>query len=281
VLPTVGQFLREASTRLAGHSPTPRLDAEVLVMHVCGLSRAELLTHAEVELCETALGRLQTLLAQRATGEPLAYLTGAREFWSLPLRVTADVLIPRPETELLVERVLAHIPAEAGWSIADLGTGSGAIAIAIARERPRCRIVATDQSPAALTCARENTQRHGLANIEFRQGDWCEALGESRFDLIVSNPPYVCAADPHLEQGDVRFEPRSALVAGTDGLDAIRAIAASAPRHLKDDGVLLLEHGRDQAAAVGHILIDAGFRAIVVHRDLAGLERVTEARRAT
>lgn len=249
-------------------------------MHVCGLTRAELVTHAGVELCETALARLDTLVARRLAGEPLAYLTGLREFWSLPLRVTPAVLIPRPETELLVERALAHIPTEASWSIADLGTGSGAIAIAIARERPRCRIVATDVSAAALDCARENAQRHGLAHVEFRLGNWCAALGEEHFELIVSNPPYVCATDPHLAQGDVRFEPRAALVAGADGLDAIRTIAACCPRHLANPAVLLIEHGHDQAAAVGRILIDAGFRAIVVHRDLAGLERVTEARRA-
>lgn len=281
MLPSVGQFLREIANRLAGHSPTPRLDAEVLVMHVCGLNRAELLTHADVELCQTALGRLNELLARREAGEPLAYLTGVREFWSLPLRVSSEVLIPRPETELLVERALAHIPSDASWSIADLGTGSGAIAIAIACGRPRCRVVATDASPAALDCARSNARHLGANNIDFRAGNWCAPLGSERFEMIVSNPPYVCASDPHLAQGDVRFEPRSALVAGADGLDAIRAIAACAPRHLSEPGLLLLEHGHDQAQAVGRILIDAGFRAIVVHRDLAGLERVTEARRAT
>ena len=279
--PTVGQFLQAAATRLAPHSPTARLDAEVLVMHVCGLSRAELVTHAEIELCPTALGRLQTLLARREAGGPLAYLTGMREFWSLPLRITVDVLIPRPETELLVERTLAHIPPAAGASIADLGTGSGAVAIAIAHERPHCRVVATDVSAAALDCARDNMRRHGVTNVELREGEWCAALGDERFDVIVSNPPYVCEADPHLTQGDVRFEPRRALVAGKDGLDAVRAIAAGCRPHLAAGGTLLLEHGQDQGAAVARILRDAGFRDIVVHRDLAGLERVTEARRPT
>jgi release factor glutamine methyltransferase len=278
---TVGQFLHEAETHLSSHSPSPRLDAEVLVMHVCGLSRAELLTRADVELRQTSLTRLQTLLARRAAGEPLAYLTGVREFWSLPLRVSADVLIPRPETELLVERALAHVPPAASWTIADLGTGSGAIAIAIARERPRSRLFATDASAAALEVARENAHRHRVTNIEFREGNWCAALGKERFELIVSNPPYVCEADSHLARGDVRFEPRAALVAGADGLDAIRTIVADCPRYLADMGRLLLEHGRDQAAAISRILIGAGFRDIVVHRDLADLERVTEARRAT
>lgn len=250
-------------------------------MHVCGLTRAELHTHADVELRESAQARLKDLLARRERGEPIAHLTGLREFWSLPLRVTADVLIPRPETELLVERALAHIPADARCPIADLGTGSGAIAIAIARERPNCRVVATDNSAAALDVARDNIRRHGATNVALREGPWCEALGDERFDLIVSNPPYVCEADRHLEEGDVRFEPRAALVAGADGLDAIRAIAAGCARHLNDRGVLLLEHGRDQAAAVARILIDAGFRDIVTHRDLAGLDRVTEARRVT
>jgi len=281
VAASVGQFLREATTRLASRSPTPRLDAEVLVMNVCGLTRAELHTHADTELRESARARLNDLLARRERGEPIAHLTGLREFWSLPLRVTADVLIPRPETELLVERALAHIPADATCPIADLGTGSGAIAIAIARERPNCRVVATDSSAAALDVARDNIRRNGAANVTLREGAWCEALGEERFDLIVSNPPYVCEADRHLEEGDVRFEPRAALVAGADGLDAIRAIAAGCARHLNDRGVLLLEHGRDQAAAVARILIDAGFRDIVTHRDLAGLDRVTEARRVT
>jgi len=278
---TIGQFLREAEARLASHSPSPRLDAEALLMHVGELSRAELLTRTNVELPSTAQERLNALLVRREAGEPIAYLTGVREFWSLPLRISRAVLIPRPETELLVERALAHIPREASWSIADLGTGSGAVAIAIARERPHCRVIATDASPAALAVARENARRLGVPNIIFRVGDWCAALGEESLKLIASNPPYVCAGDRHLTEGDVRFEPRAALAAGADGLDAIRAIASGCTRHLTGRGILMLEHGHDQAAAVSKLLIAAGFRDIVVHRDLAGLERVTEARHAT
>jgi len=278
---TIGQFLREAAARLAAHSPSPRLDAEALLLHVCDMNRTELLTRANVELSSTAREQLNALLVRREAGEPIAYLTGVREFWSLPLQISTEVLIPRPETELLVERALAHIPHEASWSVADLGTGSGAVAIAIARERPHCRVIATDASPAALAVARENARRLGVPNITFRVGDWCAALGEDSLKLIASNPPYVCAGDRHLTEGDVRFEPRAALAAGTDGLDAIRAIASGCACHLPGGGILMLEHGHDQAAAVSRLLIAAGFRDIVVHRDLAGLERVTEARHAT
>jgi release factor glutamine methyltransferase len=259
-------------------SPSPRLDAEVLVMHVTGLTRAQLITHGEQLLSAPQAQSLHELLARRARGEPVAYLTGQREFWSLPLHVTPDVLIPRPETELLVERALAHVPAGAARTLADLGTGSGAIALALAHERPRCRIIATDTSERALAVARANAARCKLTNVEFRQGEWLAALDHERVDLIVANPPYVALADPHLSEGDVRFEPRAALASGPDGLDAIRLIAAQSPARLTTGGWLLLEHGFDQPAAVRSILAEHGFQDITLYRDLAGHARVTAGR---
>lgn len=259
-------------------SPTPRLDAEVLVMHVTGLTRAQLITRAAEPLTPDPQSRLEALLARRARGEPIAYLTGAREFWSMELRVTPAVLIPRPETELLVEQALALIPKEAAWTLADLGTGSGAVALALARERPRCRVIATDASEAALAVARANAQRLGLRNIEFRHGEWLAPLAGLTLDLVVSNPPYVADGDPHLDQGDLRFEPRAALVAGRDGLDALRTIAADARERLKPGGWLLLEHGQEQRLAVRGILQANHYCDLRCHTDLAGLDRVSVGR---
>lgn len=273
---TVGTALRQATLELL--SATPRLDAEALVMRVCDLTRAELITRAETALSVAQFRRLQELLARRRQGEPIAYLTGEREFWSLALKVTPATLIPRPETERLVEQAVACIPPDARWAIADLGTGSGAIALAVACERPGARLLATDISAEALAVAGENARALGIANVEFRQGDWLAPLTGEMLQVIVSNPPYVRANDPHLQAGDVRFEPRAALVAGSDGLAAIRRIADEARHHLKPGGRLLLEHGYDQAAAVADILRAAGYREIVCHRDLAGHERVTEGR---
>jgi len=273
---TIEQFMREATQQLSASSPTARLDAEVLLMYVTGLARTALITHAHDPLSAECEQRLRELLARRADGEPVAYLTGIREFWSMELNVTRDVLIPRPETELLVERALAHIPDDAGWTIADLGTGSGAVALAIAKERPGCQVIATDASAAAISVARGNAQRLGIANVEFRHGDWFTPLADSKLEIIVSNPPYVREGDPHLTQGDVRFEPRAALTAGKDGLDAMRTIAANARAHLKPNGWLLLEHGYDQAQAIRVILVESGFRDVFTYPDLAGQDRITE-----
>jgi len=248
-------------------------------MHVCGLDRSALITRAHVTLGAAPQKELDYLLARRQRGEPIAYLTGTREFWSMELNVTPATLIPRPETELLVETALALIPADAAWTIADLGTGSGAVALAIANARPRCRVIATDVSPPALNAARSNVKKFGLTNVEMRQGDWFIPLAGATLDMIVSNPPYVCADDPHLQQGDLRFEPVSALAGGADGLDAIRHIASQAPPYLKTGGRLLLEHGFDQADAVAGLLRQQGYRDIVSHRDLSGNHRVTECRR--
>jgi release factor glutamine methyltransferase len=275
---TLGDALREATQSLAAVSPTPRLDAETLAMHVCGATRAALITRSSESLDTEQYDRLRRLVAHRRAGEPLAYLTGTREFWSLALNVTPAVLIPRPETELLVECALARIPRDADSAVADLGTGSGAIALAIAHERPHCRVIATDTSPAALAVARDNAHHLGIGNVEFRLGDWLAPLGGKQFDIIVSNPPYVRADDPHLQEGDPRFEPKAALVGGLDGLDAIRHIAADARARLRSGGWILLEHGYDQADVVAKILADAGFCDIECHRDLAGNARVIEAR---
>jgi release factor glutamine methyltransferase len=279
VVVSVGTALKNAIAALAASSPTPRLDAEVLVMHACGIGRSELITRHDVALNDEQQNKLEGLLARRQRGEPVAYITGTREFWSMELDVSPATLIPRPETELLVEKALEHIPRDAEWTIADLGTGCGAIALAIAKERLRCRVIATDNSPAALQVARSNAKKFGLTNIEFHEGDWFAALAGATFDMILSNPPYIRAGDPHLKQGDVRFEPATALVAGTEGFDAIRHIARHAREFLKPDGWLLFEHGWDQAEAIGDYLRQQGYRDIVCHTDLAGHTRVAGARR--
>lgn len=275
---TVSEALRQAAVELAAASPTPRLDAEVLLMHVCGFARSGLMTRRGHTLSAQQQELLGQLLARRLRGEPIAYLTGRREFWSMTLEVTPATLIPRPETELLVEKALARIPPEAAWTVADVGTGGGAVALAIAHERPRCRVLAGDASAAALEVARRNAALHAIANVRFLHGDWLEPFADARLDLIVGNPPYVRADDPHLLEGDVRFEPRRALVGGLDGLDAIRAIARQARAYLKPGGWLLFEHGFDQAAAVADILRAAGYREIACHKDLAGRDRVTACR---
>jgi release factor glutamine methyltransferase len=272
---TVGEVLRQAVITLTPTSPTPRLDAEVLVMHACGIDRSELITRHEMALTGEQQNQLEGLLARRKRGEPVAYITGQREFWSMELNVTPATLIPRPETELLVEKALEHIPRDTAWTIADLGSGSGAITLAIAKERPRCHVIATDNSPAALEVARNNAKKFGLTNAEFREGDWFAALAGATFDMILSNPPYIRAGDPHLKQGDLRFEPATALVSGAEGLDAIRHIARHAREFLKPGGWLLFEHGWDQAEAIGALLRRHGYRDMVCHRDLAGHPRVT------
>lgn len=273
----VGSLLHEATRLLGTASPTPRLDAEVLVMHVTEFTRTQLITHATDALTTEQQSQLQKLLMRRAHGEPVAYLTGRREFWSLEFEVTPDVLIPRPDTELLVEQALKLIPHAAHWQIADLGTGSGAVALAIASERPDCRVVATDLSTAALAVARRNAQRLGITNITFHHGEWFVPLTGLKFEVIVSNPPYIATDDLHLQQGDLRFEPRTALVAGPKGLDALQCITRETPTHLRTGGHLLLEHGAGQAEAVAGLLATQGCTNIVLCRDLADLPRVTVA----
>jgi release factor glutamine methyltransferase len=276
----IHQIIRQATHDLTAVSASPRLDAEVLLMHVTGLSRSALITHADEVLGAERAEAVRDLYARRARGEPIAYLTGHREFWSLDLLVTPDVLIPRPETELLVEQALTRIPPETSLTIADLGTGSGAVALAIAKERPRCHVIATDISTAALAVAQRNALQLDIRNVEFRHGDWFAPLTGLVFDLIVSNPPYIAQGDVHLAQGDVRFEPSNALVAGDDGLEAIRHIAADAAAQLRPGGWLLLEHGADQGAVVARALAVQGYTSITGYTDLAGLDRVMAARQA-
>ncbi|KAB2900417.1 MAG: peptide chain release factor N(5)-glutamine methyltransferase [Dokdonella sp.] len=274
---SVRALLAAASLRLDGEAA--RSEAELLLAHALGTSRSWLYAWPEHVPAPAQQARFAELVEARVRGEPVAYLLGEREFWSLRLAVTPAVLIPRADTERLVELALARLPAGTALQVADLGTGSGAIALAIASERAQARVLATDASPAALALARRNAHDLRLANVEFAQGDWCAALGTRQFDLIASNPPYIAEGDPHLLQGDLRFEPRAALGSGPDGLDAIRAIVAQAPRHLLTDGWLLLEHGFDQAAAVRALLAEAGYREIGSARDHAGHERVSGARR--
>ncbi|MBA3564722.1 MAG: peptide chain release factor N(5)-glutamine methyltransferase [Gammaproteobacteria bacterium] len=270
---SIASLLDEAVRKLAASSDSPRLDAEVLLAHALGQPRSFLRAWPEKAPSAKYAQAFADLVARRAAGAPVAYLTGEREFFSLPLAVNPSVLIPRPETELLVELALERIALDADLQILDAGTGSGAIALAIARERPRCRVVASDVSFAALTIAKWNAGRLGLGDVAFVAGDWLAPFPARSFNLIVSNPPYVPDADPHLEQGDVRAEPRMALAAGTDGLDAIRIIARQAARCLRPGGSLILEHGHDQGEAVADILQRSGFRKLQAARDLGGQAR--------
>lgn len=250
-------------------------DAALLLAHALGKPRSWLFAHADDAVGEVEATRFDGLLARRAAGEPVAYLTGSRGFWTLDLAVTAATLVPRPETELLVELALARLPADAPVRVADLGTGSGAIALALSKERPRAQVVATDASPEALDVARGNAVRNGIGNVAFRLGSWLQPLGEDTFDLIASNPPYIAEGDPHLAQGDLRFEPAMALSCGPDGLDAIRVIVRDAPACLRPGGWLLLEHGWDQGDAVRALLAAAGFADVATERDLEQRDRVS------
>ncbi|HEY6985223.1 MAG TPA: peptide chain release factor N(5)-glutamine methyltransferase [Rhodanobacteraceae bacterium] len=272
----IRDLLAVATERIGGD--TARVDAELLLANALHASRAQLYAWPEREVDPAQHAEFDRLVSARARGEPIAYLTGRREFWSLDLAVTPDVLIPRHETELLVELALARIAVDREASVADLGTGSGAIALAIARERPRARVIATDASAAALDVARGNAARLGIRNVTFALGDWCAALGADRFDVIVSNPPYVAAGDAHLGEGDLRFEPPAALSSGHDGLDAIRRIVADANAHLVAGGWLLLEHGWDQASQVRALLERGGYSEVETFRDGAGHDRATAAR---
>lgn len=260
------------------------LDAQVLLTHVLHKDRAWLIAHGDDALAREQSDAFHALAARRRDGEPVAYLTGIREFWGLPLVVSPAVLIPRPETETLVELALSRLPGDRDVGVLDLGTGSGAIALAIAHERPRARILATDVSADALAVARENARRLDLGHVGFAQSDWYVNVppgwNGALFDLIASNPPYVAAQDPHLREGDLRFEPAAALASGGDGLDAIRRIVAGAPQRLVPGGTLAVEHGHDQAERVRALFAAAGLIDLVDARDLAGIPRVVAGRRA-
>lgn len=276
----IGETLEAARRKLAEcgiPGSAPALEAELLLANALHTSRSFLYAHPEQDLPARHANDFRQLLLRRLRGEPMAYLTGEREFWSLSLRVTPEVLIPRAETELLVAAALRLLPLHQALRVADLGCGSGAIALALARERPRAEVHATDISPAAVAVAKDNQARLGITNLAIHQGSWCEPL-EGRFDLIASNPPYIAERDPHLGEGDCRFEPRLALTPGGDGLAALRTIARSAPSCLAPGGWLLMEHGLDQGPAVRALLMAEGFVSIETLLDLAGRERVTMGR---
>lgn len=252
-----------------------RIEVQMLLQHVLKVPRAWLLAHPEQVLDGAQAGAYAALLQRRLQGEPIAYILGAREFFGLNFKVTPATLIPRPETELLVELALQRIPVRGGFRVLDLGAGSGAIALSIAHARPEAEVVAVDASEAALQVARENAARLDIHNAAFLQSDWFSALDGRRFDLVVSNPPYVAAGDVHLGQGDVRFEPASALASGADGLDDIRGIIGQAGDHLDNNAWLMLEHGYDQAPAVRALLQQNGFGEVYSAKDMAGIERVS------
>ncbi|MGQ0658542.1 MAG: peptide chain release factor N(5)-glutamine methyltransferase [Chromatiales bacterium] len=277
---TVVALLAMGGRRLTGLE-TGRLDAELLLGHVLDCTRSALFSRSTEVVSRPRVAAFTKLLGKRAGGMPVAYLLGRREFWSLELRVTPDTLIPRPETELLVELALAAGRAEDDLRVVDLGTGGGAIALAIASERPRWTLFATDVSSEALAVALDNAGRLGLANVTFGQGDWCTPLAGECYDAVVSNPPYIAAGDPHLGKCDVRFEPTQALVGGACGLQALREIIHGAGAHLRPRGWLMLEHGATQAEAVREMMRAQRYGVIATHRDLAGLERVTVGRRGT
>lgn len=273
----IGEVLASAVAKLGSITDCARLEAETLVSRAIDVPRAYLFAHPEDAPDDDALLRLETGVARRLAGEPMAYITGTKEFWSMDLIVSPAVLVPRPETETLVDVAIRAVPRDANWTILDLGTGSGAVALAIARERPLCTVVATDASAAALDVARLNARELGLANVKFALGDWTAAVEAECFDVVVSNPPYVCAGDDAL--GQLAMEPAAALVAGADGLDAIRVIARDGAAVLTAGGLLALEHGARQAPAVAGILEGFGWTDIACCSDYAGHPRVTSARR--
>lgn len=272
-MPDIRRALSDAAQRLGD-----RVDAEVLLAYALDKSRSWLIAHADDLLSPDHAAAYAVLIEQREAGEPVAYITGRRGFWSLDLDVTPATLIPRPETELLVELALERLPIDKPRRVLDLGTGSGAIALAIARERPMAQLVATDASSDALGVAQHNARSHHLGNVSFVHGDWFAPLDDRRFDLIVSNPPYIEADDPHLQQGDLRFEPIGALASGNDGLDAIRRIVRDAGLHLVAGGWLLFEHGWNQGDAARTLLREAGFVELSTARDLEQRDRVSMGR---
>jgi release factor glutamine methyltransferase len=267
-----------AALALSGLVP---FEAKLLLAHVLDRDRAWLAAHGDAPLSRDQALAFDALARRRRDGEPVAYLTGRREFFGLDLEITRAVLIPRPETELLVELALTWLAKDASACVLDLGSGSGAVALAVARAHPRSEVVGVDVSAAAVELARRNAERLGIANATFIESDWFARVPRQRFALIVANPPYVAEEDPHLRRGDLRFEPPAALASGSDGLDAIRAIVQAAPGYLAPGGTLALEHGHDQAAATETLLREAGFRAVASARDLAGIQRVSYGFQAT
>lgn len=278
---SISQLLLEARRNIAAALGLPdteaRIEAQALLRRAMGdVSRAWLIAHEHDVPSIAHAASFAALLERRLAGEPVAYLLGEREFFGLNFNVTSEVLIPRPDTEILVETALAHIPLNTPCRVLDMGVGSGAIAISIAKHRPRACVLGIDRSPTALEVARENARKLAAGNAEFLLSHWFAALGDEQFDVIVSNPPYIAAEDSHLSQGDLRFEPISALAAGMDGLSDIRLIVSAAPEHLTAGGWLMLEHGYDQAEAVAELLRGTGLVEVESIADLAGVMRVTK-----
>ena len=264
-----------AALRNTGLEPP---DARVLLQQVLATDHAYLLAHGERVLTEAETQAYLKLAARRRHGEPIAYLIGSKEFYGRPFQVGPSVLIPRPESELLVDLALERMPSASQDAVLDLATGSGNIAITVALERVSANVVGTDNSLAALTCARANAALLGATRVEFRSGDWFAPVAGRRFDLILANPPYIADGDSHLQQGDLRFEPHAALAAGADGLNCIRTIVGQAGGHLQPGGWLLFEHGYDQSAACARLLAQAGFVDMLLAKDLAGMPRVSGGR---
>jgi release factor glutamine methyltransferase len=271
----IGETLLRAAHELDPVSDSPRLDAELLMTQALDVGRAYLIAHPEDTLDASAMVRFDALLRRRLGGEPMAYISGSREFWSMSLMVSPATLIPRPETELLVQQALLLMARDERQQVLDIGTGSGAVALALAKERPESRVTATDISEDALAVARENARQNDIFNVSFLAGRWFEPVRGRTFDLVVSNPPYICDDDPALEK--LVHEPRAALVAGPDGLDAIRALAGGGGQVLRTGGTLLLEHGSEQQQAVADVLRKHGWSDVRCCNDLAGLPRVTTA----
>ena len=272
----VSALITEGVARLQRVSDQARLEAEILLGAALGQSRSWLLAHGDERILDCdATDRYEAYVTRRSHGEPVAYILGQKEFWSLTLAVSPEVLVPRPETELVVELALQRLPDNSQARILDLGTGSGAIALAVAQERPGTSVTGIDISGQALAIATRNAVRLQLTNVVFRQGSWFAPVAGERFDLVLSNPPYIAEDDSRVEATVRRFEPRGALFAGADGLVDLRVIAAAAGAHLKPGGGLILEHGDTQGRAVRELLAGAGFVAVTTHRDLAGLERCT------
>lgn len=274
----IGRYVEDAAAILSIGADTPRLDAELLMGMVLRKPRSFIIAHGDDYLDRTQAATFEALVRRRFSGEPIAYISGVREFWSMPLRVNRHVLIPRPDTELLVEKALARTPDEEGIRVLDLGSGSGAISLAIARERPKAEVIGVDNSPEAIRIANLNASVLKLGNVKFIESNWFDAVRGEKFHTVVSNPPYVINRDEFLMAGDLRFEPQDALAGGDDGLECIRAIIDRAHNYIVRQGWMLLEHGADQRRAVIRLLEAQRYYDICCHKDLAGLDRVTECR---